>query len=179
MFIFENYLESRRRKIAEWNKARDKWISEGSYRYDRDYHKVKPYPVVQWGRIARTVIPVAIAVHVALLGVFWLFHTNQQIDKPKTPEKPVTYNIGDKCSKYHIGDIAYIKYGDFEGAEVEIVGGCRNNEDYKVKVTKDQTLFGKGSENENYNDKDIKKDFTFEVRSNDNLTITGKASKKE
>ena len=182
MFIIENYFDTRRHKIEAWESDKEKWLSGGNeynYRHSDTWNCDHPYPVIRWNKVAKTIILILIFKIVLICGIMWIYQENQKPDPPKQPEQSVVYKNGDECGKHRVGDIGYINYGDYEGAEVKIIGGCKNSQPYEVQVTKDQTLFGEGSSNAKYNDKNIKSGLVFKVDSSDNLMITGHEEKKE
>ncbi len=175
IFVIEKMVDDHRRAVEQWEAARAKWVNGGSYRYEREYAENHPRPGHTL-KIAAKVAAIVVCVALAglLIGGFAKEVHDENHNKPKKPQTAqAAIKNGDSCGKYHVGDIAQIDYGDYDGAEVKIVGGCGNGEDYQVITTKDQTLFGKGSEHEDLNDKDIKAGLTFTVRSSDNLIVTG------
>lgn len=177
MFIIEKLIDDHRRRVEAWKRARYNWVSKGSdydYRTDRGYERDHPRP----GTTLKTVLRGALVVHIviAVIGIIiGLAITSEKNSNqhPKKPEKQVVYQNGVTCDKFKIGDIAQIQYGDYQGAEVKLVGGCADSEDYQVEVTKDQTLFADGSKNPQFNDVYIKKGLTFKVDDNNNLVVTG------
>lgn len=176
MFVIEKFYQDHKARVEAWADARDSWVNAGSeydYRSARDYERRNPRP----GTFIKKVLsglPVAIVISViCAVGVHFI---GQQLTKPDEPKKEETakvYNNGDQCKDFKKGDVGTIDYGDYQGAEVEIIGGCDKGQEYEVKVTKDQTLFAEGSEGSQYDDKNIKKDLVFKVNDSRNITVTG------
>ena len=174
IFIIDKLLSDLDSKEKAWEDARDKWVkgaSEYEYRYERDYRRNHPSPKDKIRATFKAMFTIIAIVHIVFIFGFFVFKQVTAPDKPKPEVNSVTYKNGDDCGKYKVGDIGYISYGDYEGAEVKIIGGC--DSDYEVQVTKDQTLFAEGSENAQYNDKAIKAGLVFKVNNGNNLIITG------
>lgn len=183
MFVIEKFRDGFNKKQEAWERACQKWIDAGAdehgynYRSERDYRNRHGRSPKEKSKFISQQVFTALAVCVM---TFLLFGFIREV--ANQPDKPVKasseYKNGDECGKFHIGDIASIDYGDYDGAEVEIIGGCENHADYETRVTKDQVLNAEGSENEEYNDKPISKGLIIKVNDSDNLTKTGHVEEK-
>lgn len=172
IFVFEKLMSDHRANVEAWMRAREKWVNGGSYRYEREYPIPRPGSIFK--KVASVALPIILIALVAgTIGSVIYDNHQEALKHPKPPTPAVTYKNGEQCGKFHIGDIATIDYGDYEGAEVKIVGGCRDDTEYQVITTKDQTLFGEGSKHPDQNDKAIKAGLTLSVNDNDNLVVTG------
>lgn len=178
MFIIEKLLQDYRNKVDAWQKARDEWVKGGNeygYRNNREYEDSHPRPT-NWVRIVWKVLMIKVCIALAvflMIGFIKEVNNRPHDTKKKESAKVVTYKNGDKCGNFYVGDIATIKYGDYEGAEVKIIGGCSNDEDYKVVATKDQLIHGAGSATEDETDTHIMPGAKFSVNTAKNLIMTG------
>lgn len=184
MFVIEKLLNDLDSKEEAWEDAREKWVAEGddgdgyNYRSESDYrHK---YGMSPKSKVRFLYKHIFIAIFSGLIMFCVINVINVEVNQPPEPVKASSeYKNNDECGKFHIGDIASVNYGDYDGAEVEIIGGCEDHAEYETKVTKDQTLNAEGSENEEYNDKPISKGLIIKVNESDNLTKTGHIEEKK
>jgi membrane protein implicated in regulation of membrane protease activity len=139
MFIIENYLETRKRKIEAWENAREKWLNSGDQyepRYSSEYHV--SYPVVRWDKILGAAIPVAASVLVVAFVGFFIY---KQATKPEDPNKKIAESAqteGKNCQAFNKEDHVRVQYGDYKGNNGTIIGGCEANQEYQVKLDANQ-----------------------------------------
>lgn len=170
MFLFQKIIGDFRSRDEAWEHARDKYLEDNEYASEYSYQNNHPRP----GRdllTALKVIALGIIIVVTFSTVIYEIVTT---DHPSTPTKPVSaYKNGEECGGFKIGDLAVIQYGDYQGAEVKIVGGCGAREDYQTVTIKNQTLFGPNSDSPNEIDKPIEPGLTIPVDSGNNLSTYG------
>lgn len=184
MFVIEKLRNDFENRQEAWKRACEKWVEEGADEHGYNYRDERAYrnrfgrspkeKIKYWGGHVLTTAMVTGLMFLAL-G----FAKEIANEPPKPVKASSEYKNNDECDKFHIGDIASINYGDYDGAEVEIIGGCEDHTEYETRVTKDQTLNAEGSENEEYNDKPISKGLIIKVSGSDNLTKTGHIEEKK
>ena len=178
MFVIKQFFQDFKKREAEYNEKMKQWTSDNPYygesHYRRKFGMSPKDKLAHYGTWAvYIVLGTIVAIYIVAL-------VRIEVTQPPKPVKAsAEYKNGEDCGTFKIGDIATVKSGDKQGAEVEIIGGCEDHTDYETKVTRDQTLFAEGSENENYDDLNIKKDLIIKIDSSDNLTKTGHIEKKE
>lgn len=179
MFIIEKFRNDFESRQKAYETACKKWIEAGedtngyNYRSERDYrNKFGGSP----GERVRFIFKNTL-VFLLVGGIIFLFFgfvKEISIEPENKPaEVAVEYKNGDECHSLKVGDTGIIQWGDYTGAEVRVIGGCGDNESYKVEVIKDQILYAEGMPESGYTDKPIKAGLQFEVDSKDNIFLTG------
>ena len=176
MFVIQKYLHDRKKKIEAWEESRDRWINEGNgWRSENDYKEKHPRP----GVVSEALIKIIPIVAVVALVIFLL--VNLIIDKVQASNSVQTKTVsslikdGDRCGEFRKGDKVVVQYGDYAETVGTIIGGCRSDEDYQVKLDDKQLAYIRGDGEEGKADVSNK---LITVDSNRNLVVIDHAEKK-
>ena len=157
MFLFEQYLKKRRRKIQAWKREGEEWVNEknsksGYSMYSlADYARANPSPYGETKDILTVVwcVFVGIVVSTGLTFVFWNLFT--------APPKKVDPNNPNGCDVLvKKGDLVAVTAGPFEGSEGTIINQLKNCS-VNLRLTK-STMSDKRCEELDYSDCGFAKD---------------------
>jgi len=135
-FLIEMFMQWVRSKHDEYEKAMNKWISEGensnhyNYRTASDYrHRFGEGPFEK----TKIVLKIVGGIILSLAFVFFLSLVVNNSVEQDNKARDKAYS-GHTCKAHEIGDKVKIDYGTYENATGVIVGGCDPKEDYQVKL---------------------------------------------
>lgn len=159
MFIIQSYFNNRRQKLQDWEAAREKMRNNGEVYYsEREIERRYPYPVVNWKKVSYALYIVIMIMAVVSFVLFMSISAMKENDKKPQPNKPtknsVQVQIKDKpkprinenpptngsCNGFNLNDHIRIQYGDYADKTGKIVGGCKEGEDYQVKLDDKQSI---------------------------------------
>lgn len=129
MFLIENFLKERKRKIAKWESDCQKWVDEGEHRSASNYKYWHPYPVKTyenwWENIGYSFL-----VGVVVFMIYGLVQSGiAEADHiANATEK------GKNCRMFNREDTIRIATGEYKDTQGKIVGGCNKGDDYQIKL---------------------------------------------
>lgn len=119
IFVVELYLKSRRAKVVAWEKACAEWIAADTYGYrdKRAWVRQHPYPVFQYSRVLRVLVPLVCVLLVFGTIASAIVHNNSnQPNKPKQATAKV-----EKKGDIKVGDKVQVVYGTFKDSVGEAI----------------------------------------------------------
>lgn len=129
MFLVEKYLTDRKRKIAEYERAKEIWLQNRSYAYADDYERNHKYPVI---KVSTAMQGLGIFMGVSILCVFFFSlaaGVSAENDRLGNAVKE-----GATCRMFNLNDHVLVKSGDYKDLSGVIIGGCEKGQKYEIKI---------------------------------------------
>lgn len=141
MFILEKLKSDYDARVKKWEHDRDEWVAAGDDRYHSEYAERHPRP----GSIAKKLIKSAILGLCIGLSISIIALTVKEVEADMDKNDSAAQSVsGKNCKKFNKNDYVRIQYGNYEGNQGLIVGGCSDDEDYQVKIDEgSEDVFGK------------------------------------
>jgi len=135
MFVIDKLKQDLKERQDAWERARDKWVLEGKYRYHSDYEDRFPKPG-HYFRFAFRGLLIGSIISVLILLMVGFINEQKEANKNKTTE---TSEAEEKdCKSFNKDDYVRIQYGDYSDLTGNIVGGCEPRESYQVRLSEGQ-----------------------------------------
>ena len=162
--LIEMMVDKYREKVERWEKNRDDYMNESSYRYLSQYKREHPHPSEIYKNVARGSILLILGFAITF-WLTWVISTSGERDK----KEYAIASQGKNCQAHNLNDRVKIEYGAYAGKTGVIVGGCEKGKDYQVKFDAGQKF---DYPSDGQNEVDLRED-TIGVDSYKNLIKIG------
>lgn len=117
IFLLELYVKNRAKKIKQWENDKQKWMNDKEdiygYRTARMWERQNPYPVINFGKVFASFIPI---VGVGFVAAFFITLVVNHEPAPIDPKNPNNCKVVVKK-----GDKVAVHEGDFTGSKGNVI----------------------------------------------------------
>lgn len=170
MFIIEKLKRDLEEREKAWERARDKWVYEKSYRSRYDYESMHPRP----GHYGKVIVR-GLVLGIMISGLTFMIFMAVKGSAEEGKSQEVAQEVNN-CKRFNKGDHVRIQYGDYKGVAGKIIGGCEEYENYQVDIDEGEKVNFPNDGNVEVVDVGEK---TIAVNSYENLVVIEEESKNE